>query len=40
MFTSSLISKNIAGFQFHPEKSGSVGRELLSDIYKWANLST
>jgi glutamine amidotransferase len=39
-FTSSLIRRNIAGFQFHPEKSGSVGRELLSDIYKWANLST
>ena len=39
-FTSSLISENIAGFQFHPEKSGSAGRELLSDIYKWATLTT
>lgn len=35
-FTSSLLSSNLAGFQFHPEKSGKVGNELLGDIYDWA----
>jgi glutamine amidotransferase len=35
-FTSSLLSENIVGFQFHPEKSGKVGNQLLGDIYRWA----
>jgi imidazoleglycerol phosphate synthase glutamine amidotransferase subunit HisH len=35
-FTSSILSKNIAGFQFHPEKSGKAGQELIANIYNWA----
>jgi glutamine amidotransferase len=38
-FTSSILSENIAGFQFHPEKSGKVGNLLLGDIYSWASSS-
>jgi glutamine amidotransferase len=35
-FASSIMSKNIVGFQFHPEKSGKVGQELIVNIYNWA----
>lgn len=35
-FASSILSKNIAGFQFHPEKSGRAGQELVMNIYNWA----
>ncbi len=33
-FTSSIYYKNIYGFQFHPEKSGNNGNEILSKIIK------
>jgi len=33
-FTSSVISNNIFGFQFHPEKSGPEGIGLLNEIFK------
>jgi glutamine amidotransferase len=36
-FTSSFLSGKIVGFQFHPEKSGKAGRDLLTDIYNWAD---
>ena len=35
-FTSVVLSKNILGFQFHPEKSGNRGQELISEVIKWA----
>ena len=35
-FVSSVLSRNIIGFQFHPEKSGSKGKELVLEIIKWA----
>lgn len=35
-FVSSIFSKNILGFQFHPEKSGRKGKELISEIFQWA----
>ncbi len=35
-FTSSIIKNNILGFQFHPEKSGKLGIELLKN---WLNSS-
>ena len=35
-FTSSCVGENVVGFQFHPEKSGKVGTELLADVYRWA----
>ena len=35
-FVSSVKSKNILGFQFHPEKSGKKGRELISETIEWA----
>ena len=34
-FASSVISRNILGFQFHPEKSGAKGRALISEIIQW-----
>jgi glutamine amidotransferase len=34
-FTSSVIAKNILGFQFHPEKSGFMGRKLVKEIIGW-----
>jgi glutamine amidotransferase len=38
-FTSSILSQNIVGFQFHPEKSGKVGQDLIVDIHNWAATS-
>ncbi len=35
-FCSSFLSGNVLGFQFHPEKSGRVGRALISEIIEWA----
>ena len=35
-FASSVISKSVLGFQFHPEKSGSKGKALISEIIQWA----
>ncbi len=35
-FVSGVLSKNVVGFQFHPEKSGNVGKKLVSEIIEWA----
>lgn len=35
-FVSSVISKNVLGVQFHPEKSGAKGKNLISEIIHWA----
>lgn len=35
-FVSSVISENILGVQFHPEKSGNKGKKLVSEIINWA----
>jgi glutamine amidotransferase len=35
-FVSSVLSNNILGFQFHPEKSGNKGKKLVSEIIEWA----
>ena len=35
-FVSSIISENVLGFQFHPEKSGLKGKILISEIVNWA----
>ncbi len=35
-FVSSVLSRNILGFQFHPEKSGNKGKKLVSEIIEWA----
>lgn len=35
-FTSSIKKANILGFQFHPEKSGKAGRDLIGEIVKSA----
>ena len=34
-FVSSVLSGNILGVQFHPEKSGIKGKLLISEIIKW-----
>ncbi len=34
-FVSSVLQKNILGVQFHPEKSGSKGKTLISEIIQW-----
>jgi len=36
-FASGILSKNVLGFQFHPEKSSKVGAKLLKEIVSWAN---
>lgn len=36
LFVSSFKYENILGFQFHPEKSGRVGEQLLSEVVSWA----
>ncbi len=35
-FVSSVLSGNILGVQFHPEKSGGKGKTLISEIVQWA----
>lgn len=35
-FVSSVLSRNVLGVQFHPEKSGKVGKKLISEIIEWA----
>ena len=35
-FVSSVLSRNILGVQFHPEKSGGKGKKLISEIVHWA----
>ncbi len=35
-FVSSVLSQNILGVQFHPEKSGGKGKALISQIVQWA----
>jgi glutamine amidotransferase len=35
-FASSVLSNNILGVQFHPEKSGAKGKALISEIIQWA----
>jgi glutamine amidotransferase len=37
-FVSSIVSKNILGVQFHPEKSGPKGKILISEIVEWARI--
>lgn len=36
-FPSALIHENLAGVQFHPEKSGRVGLQLLTNFVQWAS---
>lgn len=36
VFVSSIESKNLLAFQFHPEKSGKIGRKLIAEIIEWA----
>jgi imidazole glycerol phosphate synthase glutamine amidotransferase subunit len=36
-FTSAVMQGRVVGFQFHPEKSGSGGRNLISQIIQWSN---
>ena len=35
-FTSSFRMGSVLGFQFHPEKSGEIGQNLIRDILGWA----
>jgi glutamine amidotransferase len=35
-FVSSVLSRNILGLQFHPEKSGNKGKRLISEVIEWA----
>ena len=35
-FVSSVLTDNILGVQFHPEKSGAKGKSLISEIVNWA----
>lgn len=34
-FVSSVATKNVLGFQFHPEKSGDKGKDLVSEVIAW-----
>lgn len=36
-FASGIISENVVGFQFHPEKSSHPGTQLLKNVIRWAN---
>lgn len=35
-FASSVLSENLLGFQFHPEKSGGKGMSLISEVINWS----
>ncbi len=35
-FVSSVLSQNVLGVQFHPEKSGTKGKMLIAEIIEWA----
>lgn len=35
-FTSAVLRGRVLGFQFHPEKSGSVGLKLIKEVIHWA----
>ena len=35
-FVSGVLSKNVLGLQFHPEKSGGKGKTLITEIVQWA----
>ena len=37
-FVSGVLSSNILGVQFHPEKSGGKGKSLIAEIAQWARL--
>jgi imidazole glycerol-phosphate synthase subunit HisH len=39
-FVSSIISANILGVQFHPEKSGPKGKLLITEIVDWARVES
>lgn len=36
-FCSVIVTERVWGTQFHPEKSGSIGLQLLSNFVKWVN---
>jgi glutamine amidotransferase len=36
VFVSSIKTANLLAFQFHPEKSGKIGRKLIAEIIEWA----
>ena len=36
-FTASILKENVAGFQFHPEKSSSAGKSLIADLIAWVD---
>jgi glutamine amidotransferase len=36
VYVSSIMSNRILGLQFHPEKSGTIGQQLVSEIISWA----
>lgn len=37
LFVSAVLDEGILGFQFHPEKSSAVGRELIHQVIEWIN---
>lgn len=36
VFVSSVQTDNLLAFQFHPEKSGKIGRRLIAEMIEWA----
>jgi glutamine amidotransferase len=36
-FASSVLRDRVLGFQFHPEKSGTCGRNLIRQVIRWAH---
>lgn len=39
-FVSSVLEGRVLGFQFHPEKSGAIGQQLIGEIVEWAKNET
>jgi glutamine amidotransferase len=39
-FSSTVLRGRVLGFQFHPEKSGSVGLKLIEEVIHWAENET